>query len=892
LPRPNAASGGIGQRLAAEGNVSEKTASERVVDDARARATSPVGQEQGFGGEGQSGSRVPFHSGEGQSGSGDPFHHGDGELANLLRSLDWSTTPVGSPETWSDEVRVAVSTCLDIVEDALKRKADMQEARADAALQESEERYRTLLESIEQGFCVMEILFDSDGEPIDYRFLETNAPFERHTGLVDAVGKTARELVSGLERHWIDIYARVAISGKSERFVQESQAMGRWFEVDAFRIGGPERRRVALLFTDITGRKRAEEALRRSEEEYRRLFNSIDEGFCVIEKVEGRPGDPLDYRYVQANPAFAVQSGVKDVLGKTIRQVVSGEAEEWLETYDKVLRTGEAIRFERDLVTPGRVLELYAFRVEDGTNRRVGVIFTDITERKTAQRRIEEETARLQAIIDTIPVGLFIVGAKGEVTLANQVASRMWAGTPVVNGMGDYAQYKGYCPETGEPLKTEEWPAAQAILHGRTTSGILVDVERFDGTRGTMIFSAAPIRDPAGRSIGAVVAIQDVSELKRTKEELATANRRLQEADRRKDEFLAMLAHELRNPLAAITSAVGLMERQGVDGARLARAREVAARQARQMTRLVDDLLDVSRITQGKVTLKRETVSLADVVHGASEAARPGMEASAHRLFIALSHEPLHVNGDPVRIVQMVANLLSNAAKYTPRGGEILLTVERRGDEAAIRVRDNGIGIPADLLPHVFDLFVQGQPGQREGLGIGLTMVKRLAELHGGRVEARSDGPRLGSEFTIWLPVTAVSHGQGDERGDASAPGAMRILVVDDNRDAAELLGMLLETDGHQVQVAHDGRTALLLSVEHRPDVVLLDIGMPVMDGFELAHRLRSEPALEGTLLVAITGYGRDDDRERTRAAGFDEHLVKPVDISALRDLLRSDRRR
>ncbi len=374
--------------------------------------------------------------------------------------------------------------------------------------------------------------------------------------------------------------------------------------------------------------------------------------------------------------------------------------------------------------------------------------------------------------------------------------------------------------------------------------------------------------------------------------------RQLQEADRRKDEFLAMLAHELRNPLAPLRNAVGALRLLGPTDLNLQRARDMIERQVLHLTRLVDDLLDVSRITRGKVTLHRESLDLLAVVAGSVETSRPLIEARRHELTVTLPPQPVRVQGDAIRLAQVFANLLNNAAKYTPDGGQIGLTVETAAGEAVVRVRDNGVGIAADLLPHVFDLFTQGDRSlarSEGGLGIGLSMVKRLVELHGGSVQARSDGPGRGSELIVRLPTVRSQEPGARGQGPASsslapdscppAPGR-RVLVVDDNTDAADSLALLLRLSGHDVRTVHDGPTALEVAEAFRPEVVLLDIGLPRMDGYEVARRLRQRDGAKRVLLVAVTGYGQEEDRRRTAEAGFDAHLVKPAEPVAVQRLL------
>ena len=364
-------------------------------------------------------------------------------------------------------------------------------------------------------------------------------------------------------------------------------------------------------------------------------------------------------------------------------------------------------------------------------------------------------------------------------------------------------------------------------------------------------------------------------------------------ANRAKDEFLAMLGHELRNPLSPILTALQLMKLRGDDSS--LRERVVIERQVTHLTRLVDDLLDVSRIARGKVELKTEIIEITEIVARAIEVASPLLEQRTQTLAIDAPRTGLLVDGDPARLTQIVSNLLTNASKYTKPGGHIAVSVGADQFDAVIRVRDNGVGIAASVLPRVFDLFVQG--GQlidraEGGLGLGLTIVRSLTERHGGTVSAFSDGPGKGSEFVVRLPLAQAHVATLTAASDASSgltseqPAGLHVLIVDDNADAAEMLAYALGLDGHHTWVAHDGPQAIHLAVTARPTVAFLDIGLPVMDGYELASRLREIPGLEGIRLVAVTGYGQDSDRQRSAEAGFHHHLVKPVDLDDVHAVL------
>ena len=380
--------------------------------------------------------------------------------------------------------------------------------------------------------------------------------------------------------------------------------------------------------------------------------------------------------------------------------------------------------------------------------------------------------------------------------------------------------------------------------------------------------------------------------------ELEQLNSTLREANRHKDEFLAMLAHELRNPLAPIHNAVQLMRNPQLPPEQLVWTREVIERQVRHLTKLVDDLLDVSRITRGKINVVRESIELATVVERAVETVQPMLVLQRHELVVKVEPEPLLLDGDLTRLTQIVGNILSNAIKYTDDGGRIELTAGSIGDHVEIRVRDNGIGIEPEVLPLVFDLFAQASQlngRSQTGLGIGLALAKRLAEMHGGDVQASSDGPGKGSEFVVRLPrkkndgAASAVHADVEQAPEATmSMAARRILLADDNRDALETLARLLQLGGHEIYKAMDGVQALEAATRVRPDLVLLDIGMPGMDGYEVARRIRSQPWGRAAKLVALSGWGQESDRKRSREAGFDTHCIKPLDPQRLSMLLAS----
>jgi len=393
----------------------------------------------------------------------------------------------------------------------------------------------------------------------------------------------------------------------------------------------------------------------------------------------------------------------------------------------------------------------------------------------------------------------------------------------------------------------------------------------------------------------AAIEAHRLAEMTRLRDLLQQRTQELTETDRQKDAFLATLAHELRNPLAPIRNAVHILQLKSPPEPELHWGLDVIERQLQQMTRLIDDLLDLSRITRNQLDLHKERLDLGEVLQAAVETSRPLIEASGPAFVVTLPPEPIALDADPIRLAQVIANLLNNAAKYTKRGGHICLSAERQGSEAVVTVRDTGIGISAEMLPRIFEMFTQGKRSwehAQSGLGIGLTLAKRIVELHAGTITAHSDGPGQGSTFIVRLPAvheaSPVRRRASRKRERTAAAASRRILVVEDERISAASLERLLQLEGHEIRTACDGLEAVSVADEFQPDVVLLDIGLPKLNGYEVAQRIRQQPWGRGLVLIALTGWGQETDRRRSQEAGFDHHLVKPVDPAALLQLLAS----
>ena len=544
--------------------------------------------------------------------------------------------------------------------------------------------------------------------------------------------------------------------------------------------------------------------------------------------------------------------------------------------------TDEGWRLRRDGTRFWASVVITAIRGKFGELRGFLKITRDLTERRQAEEALRRSEERFRILVDGVrDYAVFLLDASGNVASWNRGAEIL-KGYSASEIIGSHFSVF-YTPESilqGKP----DWELKTASQYGRIEDeGWRV---RKDGTRFWANVVITSLRGEDGKLMGFAKVTRDMTE-RRNLEALL-------EVDRQKDQFLAILAHELRNPLAPIRSALQIMLEPGATDETFTRARDIAERQLTNMTRLLDDLLDVSRIREGRIDLRREIVAVSTIVQAAVETSQPLIAERGQELTVEVPPEEVWIDADPVRLSQALTNLLNNAAKYTGRGGRIWVTASRSDGYALIRVRDSGIGIDPIMLPHVFDLFVQAQPHtgtSGAGMGIGLTLAKRLVELHEGRIEAISAGAGLGSEFSIRLPaVGAASVASGTasagEGGDSREGTPLRVLVVDDNRDAADGLALLLDLHGHETRVAYEAEGALQAAKAFRPDVAILDIGMPVMDGYELARRLKKTPQAEKTVLVAMTGWGQEEDVRKGKEAGFDHHLVKPSEPAVLEKLL------
>jgi PAS domain S-box-containing protein len=708
-------------------------------------------------------------------------------------------------------------------------------------------------------------------------------------------GYSAEEVIG---RHFSMFYPKAALDvGWPEHELREASAHGR-FEDEGWRVRkdrslfwasvvitalyeGDELVGFAKITRDLTERRENEERLRQSEERFRALIETAQDYAIFLLDPSGH--------VATWNAGAARTKGYKaaEIIGKHFSVFYPDEANArgWPQhELAEAARLGrfedEGWRVRKDGTQFWANVVIAALRDHDGKLIGFSKITRDLTERRAHEETLRQSEERFRLLLEGVEdYAIFMLDPNGRVTSWNTGAERI-TGYHAEEVIGTSFE-RFFIPEQ-QASGTPEAELTRARLNRRAEDrGWRV---RKDGSRFWAEVVVTSLHDGEGNLRGYAKVVRDLSERKRMES--------LEEQGRNLTEFLAMLAHELRNPLAPIRNALGIMAVSKETSPQIAWSRDVIERQAAQLTRLVDDLLDVSRITRGKLRLQAEPMDLKVAVVRAIEGARPLVDRRKHRLHADFPAEPITINGDLTRITQVAVNLLNNAAKYTPEGGDIWVSIGKEGLDALLRVRDNGTGISPQVIDDIFDLFAQGErtiDRSEGGLGIGLTLARRIVALHGGSIHAASEGPGKGAEFVVRLPRLDLESPERTGAANADIPEGMRgqsILVVDDNRDAASSTAMLLKMVGHDVEVAHDGEAALRRVAQRSFDVILLDIGLPGMSGYEVARHLRARPEGQGVKIFAMTGYGQESDKQRSLASGFDGHLVKPVMPADLFSLL------
>jgi len=728
-----------------------------------------------------------------------------------------------------------------------------------------------------------------------------------------------------------DPVAKVLRSGRPEMLANHTALVsrsGRSVSVadSAAPIRGPagDVSGVVLVFRDVTSARVAEERLRSSEERHRQLFLNLSEGFALHEMIFDADGSPRDYRFVEVNPAFERLTGLKrsQVVGRTAREVIPGLEPEWIERYGRVVLTGEPARFESRADPLGRDYEVIAYRPQPG---QFAAVFMDVTERRSMDRALRRSEARLGLLSRT---AARLLAADEPQTVVEALCREVMGHLDCqvfLNYLADEPSGKlhlnacaGIDAQAARDVEWLEFGSAICGCVARDMRSIVAERIQ-DGadpraalvrSHGVRTYCCHPLV-AQGRLIGTlsfgtktrdrfaddeaelmrVVADQVATAMQRVESvrALSAANAQLVEADRRKNEFLAMLSHELRNPLAPIRNSLYVLDHAAPGGEQARRAHQVMDRQVNQLASLVNDLLDVTRITRNKIALQKESVELGEMVHRALEDNRSFFERAEVTLELVAAQAPAHVHADRTRLAQIVGNLLQNAAKFAHPGGRTRVVVGTEEGQAVVRVVDDGIGMEPRTLARLFQPFMQAEQGLdrgRGGLGLGLALVKGLVELHGGTISAHSDGLGKGSEFVVRLPLEASApvRPAAPDRTQTRR-GARRVLVIEDNADAAESLREALELGEHVVEIAATGPEGVERARAFRPDVVLCDVGLPGMDGYEVARALRSDGSPDA-MLVALSGYALPEDLRRAAEAGFAHHVAKPPSIAKLEEIL------
>lgn len=736
----------------------------------------------------------------------------------------------------------------------------------DRTLRESEKRYHALVAAA----AAIVWTTDSNGA-----IIEPQSSWERFTGQAweqsrgwgwkEAIHPDDRERVKAL---WEKALSSRSMYRSAQRLWHAPSQSYRHVEVWAVCIpdsSGGIKQWVGIC-SDVTDLKRAEERLEA-------VLGSINDHLVCYDR---------QWRYIYVNDKAAEVLGRRkeDLIGRSIWEIFpDAVGNEYYRAVHEALAEQKIIRQEHYYPPFRAWFQNHIYPTPDG----VTVFSADITRRKESEQRLRRSEARYRALLEASSQSIWTWNP--ETLEGDYEAVQRWWET--LTGQSPFSQKDlGWL----EVIHPEDRDRVSAAWTEAMTTANKLEVEyrirTLAGEYRHLLSRVVPVREEGGAVREWVGMIIDMTEQRR--QEAA-----LKEADRRKDEFLAMLAHELRNPLAPIRNGLELIRLAGDDAATREQAQGMMERQVAQMVRLTDDLLDLARISQGRLELRKEQVEFASVVRSAVEATRPLIEANRHELHISLPPAPILLEGDLTRLAQVFSNLLNNSAKYTEPGGRIWLTVERQEAAVVATVRDTGIGIPGEMLSRIFEMFTQVDRSlekARGGLGIGLTLVRQLVEMHGGRVEARSEGPDRGSLFIVHLPVITAAasplHPTPSAEKKGFSPPGHRILVVEDHEDSAKIMEMMLKKMGHAPRIAYDGVEAIEAAEAFRPDVIFLDIGMPRLNGYDAARRIREQPWGKKILLVALTGWGQEADKCRSREAGFDFHLIKPVDPAVLNTLL------
>lgn len=785
------------------------------------------------------------------------FFDGKGQVRALARSIDWGRTPLGPVSRWSPSLRLAARLCLECgTPMALWIGEDLALIHNDAYVGILRGRFPSAL-----GRSLWEIWPEYRGA--------SEAAFQSVLA-----GQSVR----------VDEARFTVLRDGRESDVFFAYSLSPLRDVNGRVIG------VFNVMEETTPL-----VLARAEWErhYRTLFDRIQEGFCVLQPIADAYGTTYDYRFLETNTSFLRLTGVESDDSRTARELLPELGELWDDVVPRVTETGAPLRFEGSVPRVGRWLEVLAFCVEDEPPR-LALLFNDISPRKSSEHalrsavaRYEEQVRLFDSVTATTPDFVYVYDREGHFVYANPSLLEVW-------GMKREAALGKTCLEIGY----ERWhhdlhmrDIARVIETKRPIKGEVEFKAPRTGLPGVYEYIFTPVIGSSGEVELIASITRDITAQKQNQRALEEANSRLREADRQKNKFLAVLSHELRNPLTPIKNAIHLLDRAAPGSEQAQRAKQVIDRQIDQLSHLVNDLLDVTRITRGKIQLQRRRIELNQVVSRTVEDHRALYEAAGIALDLNLEGRPIVVDADGSRLEQILSNLLQNSAKFTKPGGRVTVTVatDVAAAEAVLRVADTGSGISPALLSRLFQPFMQADETldrSQGGLGLGLALVRGLVEQHGGKIEATSAGVGCGSEFVVRLPLASGAPEEIDQHLEPTSSRPQRVLVIEDNVDSAETLKEVLELQGHEVLVAYDGPSGVSLARKSHPDIALCDIGLPGMDGYEVARAFRADQGLRDVRLVALSGYALPRDLRRAAEAGFEQHLAKPASLEQLQALL------
>lgn len=757
-----------------------------------------------------------------------------------------------------------------------------------------EKPYKALFENTDDGFEIIELIYDSSDRICDYRWIKVNNAWERQVGLnaYDIVGKKASEVFSVVGSYWLEKYHRVYKTGQSLRYENYGRDTRRWFDCLCFPIVD---KKIGILFRDITNVKQAEKCLKDNEKLYRTMFENTEDAFHIAEVIYDENKQPIDYKFIKTNKIWDKQTDLNaaDVLGKRVKHIFPDVESYWIEIYDRILKSDKSLHYDNYNESTKKWYSMVGFPY---SNTEVGILFRDITK----QKEYENKLALQAEILTNIQDAVVVYDEKDTIIYYNKAFMTLFGCNEdeIIGELGFEFLYDHI--DSRSKLKFEEVLKKNSYLPDIFQLTELCCLCK-GGKKIIIDLNMSKLKDQDGDYKGLIISLRDVSQRVEDLKKLQKSERnslelieKLRTIDENKNEFLNTFSHEIRNPMAAAMMSLALLNNASTNSVLEIKAKETLNRQLQHLSSLVDDLLDVTRIKTNKVRLNKEEININEVVQNVVMDHKANYDAKDVALEYELSDFPLYIEGDSVRIVQVLDNLLNNSMKFTQKGGKTFIKVEKEENipQVKLTIKDTGIGISPDSQHDLFDPFVQLDTSLERssgGLGLGLAIVNGMVELHGGSVEVYSEGIGKGTLFTIKLPLIdeAVEKKEYVSKQDINAPSNLNILIIDDNKDLTEIMCEMIVFLGYSVESALNGQDGLMKARELKPDVVICDIGLPVMNGYEVAKNIRNDESIKDTYLIALSGYAQAEDIERSLKAGFNRHLAKPMTLNTLKSTLK-----